>query len=172
MNEIDRVVESLKYYLETNDENGVVYFPKFAIERAIYRLEKSDQKKNEPLTLDEMREMFRTPVYDGLGYEWYIIDEVDDSGVTMTDLTRFDIDDGFDAVSNRFYRHPPKTDMPWYGVETDHEIITNADRIRSMDDEELAKFLWGFNREKIAFNGYGLFRNKLEEWLKQPAEEE
>lgn len=28
-----------------------------------------------------------------------------------------------------------------YGVETDPEIITNADRIRGMDDNELAEFL-------------------------------
>lgn len=32
-----------------------------------------------------------------------------------------------------------------YGVETDPEIITNADRIRGMDDNELAEFLMECN---------------------------
>ena len=35
---VKRTIESLEYYLKTNEENGVVYFPKFAIEKAIYRL--------------------------------------------------------------------------------------------------------------------------------------
>lgn len=40
------------------------------------------------------------------------------------------------------------------------ELVTNADRIRTMTDEELAHFLaWHWNKKD-----YGL------EWLKQPAE--
>lgn len=53
----------------------------------------------------------------------------------------------------------------------ENEPTTNAERIRKMTDDELAVFLWEFDRKKIAFDGYGLFRNKLEEWLKQPAED-
>ena len=40
MNDIEKVIELLKYYLETNEEKGVVYFPKSAIEKAICRLQR------------------------------------------------------------------------------------------------------------------------------------
>ena len=33
----DAAVEDLKYYLENNEENGVVYLPKFVIERLVNR---------------------------------------------------------------------------------------------------------------------------------------
>ena len=32
----DKIKEDLKYYLDTNEENGVVYIPKFIIEKIIY----------------------------------------------------------------------------------------------------------------------------------------
>lgn len=32
----DKIKEILKYYLDTNEENGVVYIPKFVIEKIIY----------------------------------------------------------------------------------------------------------------------------------------
>ena len=45
-------------------------------------------------------------------------------------------------------------------VAKDTNVLTNADRIRAMTDEELAHFLaWHWNKKD-----YGL------EWLKQPAE--
>ena len=58
-----------------------------------------------------------------------------------------------------------------------HEIqMTNADRIRSMTDEELAEFLWNFNladvsTDKLGEFGPHMFRYRLKEWLQQPAEE-
>ena len=33
---IERIKEILKYYLDANEENGVVYIPKFIIEKIIY----------------------------------------------------------------------------------------------------------------------------------------
>ena len=49
-----------------------------------------------------------------------------------------------------------------------HEIqMTNADRIRSMSDEELAEFLYQVGYD----NGWGLEEYALE-WLQQPAEED
>ena len=46
--------------------------------------------------------------------------------------------------------------------------MTNADRIRAMSDEELAKFLydffWGRKKQVRLFN--------LEKWLKQPEEDD
>ena len=33
---IKKVVEDLKYYLDTNEENGVIYIPKFVIEKIVY----------------------------------------------------------------------------------------------------------------------------------------
>ena len=49
-----------------------------------------------------------------------------------------------------------------------HEIqMTNADRIRSMSDEELAEFLYQVGYD----NGWGLEEYALE-WLQQPVEED
>ena len=49
-----------------------------------------------------------------------------------------------------------------------HEIqMTNADRIRSMSDEELAEFLYQVGYD----NGWGLEEYALE-WLQMPAEED
>ena len=45
--------------------------------------------------------------------------------------------------------------------------VTNADRIRSMSDEELAEFLYQVGYD----NGWGLEEYTLE-WLQQPAEED
>ena len=55
--------------------------------------------------------------------------------------------------------------------------MTNADKIRSMTDEELAEFLWDFNLADVATGKIGefgphMFRCRLKEWLKQPAEED
>ena len=55
--------------------------------------------------------------------------------------------------------------------------MTNADRIRSMSDEELAEFLWNFNladvsTDKLGEFGPHMFRYRLKEWLKMPAEED
>ena len=55
--------------------------------------------------------------------------------------------------------------------------MTNADRIRSMTDEELAEFLWNFNladvsTDKLGEFGPHMFRYRLKEWLKMPAEED
>lgn len=54
-----------------------------------------------------------------------------------------------------------------YGVETDQEIITNADRIRGVDDNELAEFL----STKLNDDFYECPDLTLQ-WLQQPAEEE
>ena len=53
--------------------------------------------------------------------------------------------------------------------------MTNAQKIRSMSDEELAEFLWNFNladvsTDKLGEFGPHMFRCRLKEWLKQPAE--
>jgi len=45
---------------------------------------------------------------------------------------------------------------------------TNADRIRSMSDEELARFLW----EQNGGNRYWKSVEKYLDWLKQPLKEE
>ena len=57
---------------------------------------------------------------------------------------------------------------PVCGEIGSHEIqMTNADRIRSMSDEELAEFLYQVGYD----NGWGLEEYALE-WLQQPAEED
>ena len=55
--------------------------------------------------------------------------------------------------------------------------LTNAQKIRSMSDEELAEFLWDFNRADVSTVKMGkfgphMFRYRLKEWLQQPAEED
>jgi Lar family restriction alleviation protein len=47
-------------------------------------------------------------------------------------------------------------------------IVTNADHIRSMSDEELARFLW----EQNGGNRYWKSVEKYLDWLKQPVKEE
>ena len=62
---------------------------------------------------------------------------------------------------------------------TDKDVgkMTNADRIRSMTDEELADFLWDFNLADVSTGKMGefgphMFRYLLKEWLQKPAEED
>lgn len=47
-------------------------------------------------------------------------------------------------------------------------IVSNADRIRSMSDEELARFLWEQNGD----NRYWKSVEKYLDWLQQPVKEE
>lgn len=64
-----------------------------------------------------------------------------------------------------------------YEVHSDPEVVTNADKIRSMTDEKLAEFLErcegeGYQDSSITpTNEYGYHMDMLE-WLKQPAEGE
>lgn len=63
-----------------------------------------------------------------------------------------------------------------YGLDSDPEIITNADRIRAMSDEELAKWLMiaGIcirDFEHCQCDGVSCRQCRLN-WLQQPAEEE
>ena len=58
-----------------------------------------------------------------------------------------------------------------------NEPMTNAQKIRSMSDEELAEFLWNFNLAEVSTVKMGefgphMFRHRLKEWLQQPAEED
>ena len=58
-----------------------------------------------------------------------------------------------------------------------NEPLTNAQKIRSMTDEELAEFLWNFNLADVSTGKMGefgphRFRYRLKEWLQQPAEED
>ena len=57
-----------------------------------------------------------------------------------------------------------------YGIDSDPEIVTNADRIRAMTDEELAKFLYRYfwGREK----DMPIAKHRIAEWLQQPAKED
>lgn len=53
------------------------------------------------------------------------------------------------------------------------EKQTNADKIRSMSYEELVEFLWCFELNEVAReNENWITRRKLEEWLKQPMEDQ
>lgn len=67
------------------------------------------QPPNEPLNLEQLRAMDGEPVYDWMGYEWFVVSEVSDDGVIMTDGTVFDIDeDSVNSAVGRFYRRKPE----------------------------------------------------------------
>ena len=53
-------------------------------------------------------------------------------------------------------------------AQPDNKPLTNADRIRGMSDEELARFLW----EQNGGNRYWKSVEKYLDWLKQPVKEE
>ena len=57
-----------------------------------------------------------------------------------------------------------------YGLDSDPEIITNADRIRAMNDEELGIFLYRYFWGRQA--NMPIARHRMVDWLQQPAEEE
>ena len=67
-----------------------------------------------------------------------------------------------------------------YGVDDDPEIVTNADCIRAMSDEELAEFLAEeqYRIANVIFQaaGYGLEKQAIYarrlDWLQQPAKED
>lgn len=64
-----------------------------------------------------------------------------------------------------------------YGLDNDPEIVTNADWIRSMSDEELAEFIGHYSlcdRIQGEINWCeerAVCEDCLPEWLRQPAEE-
>lgn len=67
------------------------------------------QQPNNPPTLEELREMDGEPVYDWMGYEWFVVSEVTDDEVIMTDGTIFYIDeDSPNSSDQRFYRRKPE----------------------------------------------------------------
>lgn len=77
-------------------------------------------------------------------------------------------------VFNRPYvRDTTKTCECTCSVTCNPDIITNADRIRSMSDEELAVFLCAvkFRRETILNVPDFLYIKDAHDWLQQPAEE-
>ena len=64
-----------------------------------------------------------------------------------------------------------------YSIEKGCVSMNNAQKIRSMSDEELAEFLWDFNladvsTDKLGEFGPHMFRCRLKEWLQMPAEED
>lgn len=63
-----------------------------------------------------------------------------------------------------------------YGLDNDPEIVTNADRIRAMSDEELAWELMTWRCEAVAKHHgvqseYPDTQQTILEWLRQPVEE-
>ena len=72
-----------------------------------------------------------------------------------------------------------------YGLDSDPEIITNADRIRAMSDEELAKWIDEFSfctdacpdsinevEESIGYCCPANCKEQIMNWLRQPGEGE
>lgn len=61
-----------------------------------------------------------------------------------------------------------------YGIYDDPEIITNADRIRAMSDEELANLLTDFSNNAgwASETGRQICYEQNQQWLQQPAKEE
>lgn len=143
--------------------------------------------KMEPLTLEQLREMDGQPVWgkslinDKPG-EWFIIRIVEMSKTWF--IACAGAEQGFGDKDNYgevwlAYAYPPAhIDLEAGG---DINVFTNADRIRAMSDEELAKFLCDFRScdssahpcdgckaEPHCHTGH----SGMIDWLSQPAEEE
>lgn len=82
------------------------------------------------------------------------------------------------SCGNYRYQNPQKLDYEdalWMAIsalraqqeQEKNEPLTNADRIRGMDDEELAKFLIKVHQGLLVENGV----LNVKYWLQQPAEE-
>ena len=57
------------------------------------------------VTMEELREMVGEPVYDFMGDEWFVIGEINDTDVVMTDGAHFGIDKSSqDTAVCRFFR--------------------------------------------------------------------
>lgn len=76
------------------------------------------------------------------------------------------------------YRGSSCAALRWtYGIDIDPEIITNADRIRAMSDEELAEWICSIMTAECcdqrcpARDICNLGDNGLVKWMKQPAKE-
>ena len=96
-----RIKEHMKHH-------GIGKYPHLKLKEALDMAIAALSQPNEPLTIEELREMDGRPVYDYLGQEWYVIQEYYDHELTMTDGTRFFDDDEIDRVDKRFYRRPPE----------------------------------------------------------------
>ena len=88
--------------------HGIGKYPHLKLKEALDMAIAALSQPNEPLTIEQLREMNGEPVYDYLGQEWYVIQEYYDHELTMTDGTRFFDDDEIDGVDKRFYRRPPE----------------------------------------------------------------
>lgn len=61
-----------------------------------------------------------------------------------------------------------KNYLPYLDHAKPYKAKTNADRIQTMGDEELANFLTGFSW--LAENGVKICYKTIAKWLQQPAE--
>ena len=137
-------------------------------------LEKS--MPNEPLTLEQLREMDGKPVYCGDRKEWGII-HIDPDGM-WANIPFFrgvycDLDVQHNGLT--LYAYQPAHIYMDCGKDTN--VPTNADCIRAMSDEELAKHIWKkFGcppwKDHITCGYVGDCKDCWLEWLRQPAEED
>ena len=93
------------------EQHGIGKYPHLKLKEALDMAIAALSQPNEPMTLEQLREMDGEPVYDYLGQEWYVIQEYYDHELTMTDGTRFFDDDEIDGVDKRFYRRPPEGEV-------------------------------------------------------------
>lgn len=63
---------------------------------------------NEPLTMEQLREMSGKPFYDCASREWYIVDFVSGSVLYTEESVYFNFAE--EETTDRFYRHPPEGD--------------------------------------------------------------
>lgn len=76
-----------------------------------------------------------------------------------------------DCRNSKDCKHKPRPDQ-WTVASCSsfeaYTIVTNADRIRSMSDEELAEWVWSAESSGRAYGPRG--KNAWLKWLKAPAE--
>ena len=137
-----------------------------------------DDTKMISLTLEQLRKMNRQPVWYRDKDEWFIVElhhPVFGSCVINSDGCYIPLEK---AVKRGFYAYPiAHIDREAWGPCKD-EVLTNADRIRAMSDEELATHMWNKfgcpdGRNHTTYDCLGnSCKDCWLDWLRRPAKED
>lgn len=100
MTEAEKAYQYFVIAVPENEEQAKAYF------WARKALQSTLTRPNEPLTLEELREMSGKPFYDCASREWYIVDYVLGSVLYTEESVYFNFAE--EETTDRFYRRPPE----------------------------------------------------------------
>lgn len=99
------LLDEAKKWLEENCENQYTRMAVFGIMQSMPTVD-YQKTPNEPLTLEQLREMDGKPFYDCASREWYIVDYVLGSRLYTAEGVYFNFEE--EETTDRFYRRPPE----------------------------------------------------------------